>query len=699
MNITDAIKDSRSKRLHIAAIAVTTIATVLVSLYCLFSGTFIVFQNLFYVPIVLSCMYYTMRGFIYSVCLAALYMALILFFTLESGVIMQASIRVALFIVIAGIVTFLSIRRKQAEEALRESETTFRIHVENSFDVIFTLDKEGTFVFLSPAWERHFGYPTSEAIGKRFDPFVHPDDVAPCVEHLMRVLNTGQSETSPPFRVKHTDGGWRLFVANGTCYVDTKGERMFIGVGRDITAQRQVEDALRESEEKYRALYESMNELAALHEVVHDKGGSAADYRILDCNPAFSEVTGISREQAVGRLASDLYGADKAPYLNTFAHVADTGDPAHIEGYFAPMKKHFSISVSSPKKGYFVTITSDITSRKEAEQKLEQSSALLGEVERMAKVGGWEVDAKTLGLTWTEETGRIYELPPGYIPPLEDGINYFHPDDRTKLKEAVGRALENGEHYDMEIRLITAKGNQIWTRTICHPQRVDGKTVKLLGTFQDITERKFADDRIKSLLSEKELLLKEVHHRIKNNMNAISSLLTLQAETLKDPSAVAALKESGSRVRGMMVLYDKLYRSADFNTISVLKYLPSLVDEIVANFSNSKSVKIEKKIDDFILDAKRLQPLGIIINELLTNIMKYAFTGKDGDSITISATLAGNNVSLVIEDNGNGMPESIDFENSPGFGLMLVGILTEQLEGTIRIERENGTRIILEFEI
>jgi two-component sensor histidine kinase len=148
-----------------------------------------------------------------------------------------------------------------------------------------------------------------------------------------------------------------------------------------------------------------------------------------------------------------------------------------------------------------------------------------------------------------------------------------------------------------------------------------------------------------------------------------------------------------------MVLYDKLYRSTGFNTISVMKYLPSLVDEIVANFPNSTSVKIEKKIDDFILDAKRLQPLGIIINELLTNIMKYAFTGRIDGFITVSASLKGNGVCLIIQDNGNGMPESIDFENSPGFGLKVVRLLTKQIGGAIRIERENGTRIILEFEI
>jgi len=150
--------------------------------------------------------------------------------------------------------------RKRAEEELRESEETFRIHIENSFDVIFTLDSEGIFVFISPAWERHFGYPVSDVIGKTFAPFVHPDDVAPLVEYLKRVLITGQSEASPAYRVKHADGGWLWLVANGTPYVSTKGERQFIGVGRDITERKRAEEALAESDEKIRLLLNSTAE-------------------------------------------------------------------------------------------------------------------------------------------------------------------------------------------------------------------------------------------------------------------------------------------------------------------------------------------------------------------------------------------------------------------------------------------------------
>ena len=150
-------------------------------------------------------------------------------------------------LVVGAVVTFVNIaERKRTENALRESEETLRVNIENSFDVIFTLNKEGVFSFISSSWERHFGYPPSDVVGKAFAPFVHPDDIASLVEYLKRVLSTGKSETSPIYRVKHADGSWRLFVCNGTPYVDKKGDPQFSGVGRDITDAKNAEDALKQ---------------------------------------------------------------------------------------------------------------------------------------------------------------------------------------------------------------------------------------------------------------------------------------------------------------------------------------------------------------------------------------------------------------------------------------------------------------------
>ena len=139
---------------------------------------------------------------------------------------------------------------------LRESEEKFRVHVENSFDVIFTINSEGIFIFVSPAFERQFGYPVSDVTGRSFSQVVHPDDIAPCAEHLKRVLSTGKSETSPDFRVKHANGEWYWFLANGATYVGAKGEPLYIGVGRDIT--------MRKRDESYREL--TRNALQILNE-------------------------------------------------------------------------------------------------------------------------------------------------------------------------------------------------------------------------------------------------------------------------------------------------------------------------------------------------------------------------------------------------------------------------------------------------
>jgi PAS domain S-box-containing protein len=259
--------------------------------------------------------------------------------------------------------------------------------------------------------------------------------------------------------------------------------------------------------------------------------------------------------------------------------------------------------------------------------------------------------------------------------------------------------ISTGQSIRKEETNIKLGGSSSWVLTEKLPLRNrDGAIIGTFGISRDITSRKRDEERIKNLLKEEEAILKEVHHRIKNNMITINSLLNLQASTLSDANARKALEDAGNRVQSMMVLYEKLFQSTNFTTISVREYLPSLVEQIVANFPNSDSISVHETIDDFILDSKLLTHLGLIVNELLTNIMKYAFDGRDRGSIAISARLDRNRVSLIIEDDGNGMPEGINFKKSSGFGLMLVGMLTEQLGGTIGIERNEGTKIVLEFE-
>ena len=233
----------------------------------------------------------------------------------------------------------------------------------------------------------------------------------------------------------------------------------------------------------------------------------------------------------------------------------------------------------------------------------------------------------------------------------------------------------------------------------------DGKVSRfaILGT--DITERKQVEDRVKALLREKELVLKEVHHRIKNNMNTITSLLNLQADLQEDLSAQIALQEAASRVQSMMVLYDKLYRSQDFSSVSLQEYIPALLKKIIDLFPHNSSIRVEMYIGDIVLDPNILSPVGMILSELTTNAMKYAFPHLESDLapedgvITVYAAQKGEHVSITFEDNGIGLPNSFTIENSSGFGMQLVGVLVQQIRGSLTVQREKGTRFIIEFDV
>jgi len=199
--------------------------------------------------------------------------------------------------------------------------------------------------------------------------------------------------------------------------------------------------------------------------------------------------------------------------------------------------------------------------------------------------------------------------------------------------------------------------------------------------------------------TEKEILLKEVHHRIKNNMSTIIALLSLQSDTVSDPSAVRALDDAANRVMSMMLLYDKLYRSESYMEMSAADYIVPLSREIVNGLSRGKRVTMDCAVDDFIIQPQTLFTTGIIINELLTNILKYAFREKDDGRIDLTISKTDSRVILTVEDNGTGFPRGFDINNTPGFGLQLVRMMVKQLNGSMAIEEAAGGRVRIELEM
>ena len=204
---------------------------------------------------------------------------------------------------------------------------------------------------------------------------------------------------------------------------------------------------------------------------------------------------------------------------------------------------------------------------------------------------------------------------------------------------------------------------------------------------------------IRQHLKDKEILLREVHHRIKNNITTIWSLLKMQARSTVNPEALAVLREAISRVHSMSVLYDKLLNTKDYRDIPVEDYFEDLIASIVGLFPDDVAITLNKEIADFNLDTKKLYPLGLIVNELLTNCIKYGFRGRASGTIDLAITKREQEIVLTVRDDGNGLPEHFDRNKAAGLGLVLVQGLAEQLGGTFTISSDHGVKSVVTFDI
>ncbi|MFA0833338.1 MAG: sensor histidine kinase [Methanobacterium formicicum] len=217
---------------------------------------------------------------------------------------------------------------------------------------------------------------------------------------------------------------------------------------------------------------------------------------------------------------------------------------------------------------------------------------------------------------------------------------------------------------------------------------------------RDITERKEFENALKSSLNEKEVLIREIHHRVKNNMQIISSLLNLQKQYVNDEEAVDVLKESQNRVKSMAMIHEKLYKSRNFSEINFADYIRSLVSDLFYSYGvDSNRVKTIILLEEVMMGLETAIPCGLIVSELVTNTLKYAFPHQEKGEFKIELHSESDGFyDLIISDNGVGMPENINFDETDTLGLQLVNSLVNQLEGTVELSRDKGTKFNIKFK-
>lgn len=231
------------------------------------------------------------------------------------------------------------------------------------------------------------------------------------------------------------------------------------------------------------------------------------------------------------------------------------------------------------------------------------------------------------------------------------------------------------------------------------PLNVQGKSYGRLWIHFDITDRKRAEERIEASLREKEVLLKEIHHRVKNNLQVISSLMDLQADALKEPALRSVFADMRDRIRSMALVHEKLYQSESLARVEFAEYARSLLANLWrAHADSAATVRLKLDLQPLSLSVVTAVPCGLLLNELVTNALKHAFRGRSDDEITVEmARSPEGRVCLRVRDNGLGLPPGLDWRQSRSLGLRLVQMLVRQLEGALEVKIDAGTEFQVTF--
>ncbi len=610
------------------------------------------------------------------------------------------------------------------EAALRERTDRYELVLAGAQDAIWDWDVIHHRVHFSTQWKALRGYAEGEVSDREeeWSATIHPDD-APRVLAGLRAHFAGKTMVfTEEYRVRCKDGSWKWVVNRGISQrdADRRVVRM-AGSENDITERKQAEQELRDERDRFGRIAATLPGVICSFRLALD-GATSFPY----ASPAIEDLYGLTVEE-LSVSAAPLWAIlhpDDIEHLNAgIAASAQTMTPWRdefrvrhpsrgeiwVEGHSMPVREPDG---SILWHGYL----QNISERKQAERQLFATNERLQALMKSLPVGvSFSDDASCRHITGNPALLTQFEMLPHHnvSASAEEEtapgrrVRYFHRgqeigDTQLPLQRAVaeGRVIPS-----MELEIQLPSGRRWFSECFGAPLLdFQGGVIGGLAVNVDITERKRTEQMLRVLLEEKEVLLREVHHRVKNNLAVIIDLLELQRDGVTERSTVALLVELGHRVRAMALIHGMLYQSESLSRCDFSGYLRALVAHLRESFDPQGAISLDLTVPEIWMNLDTAMPCGLIVNELITNAYKYAFPERhprpeaNACRIAVTASWDSSTYTVIISDNGVGLPIGLDWTTTRSLGLRLVRMLGQhQLRGQVELDAASGTRFTLRF--
>jgi PAS domain S-box-containing protein len=600
---------------------------------------------------------------------------------------------------------------KKDQEALRASEERYRDLVDNAHDLIHSVDLEGRILFTNRAWKTTLGYSDEDLAGITMYDLLEPAK-RDAARHWLNEAAERMDQNI--WRAVFITKDGRKLLMEGTATARKENGRTVAvrSIFRDITAVQEAQDKLLKHAEKEKALFQASDHMfwtvdRRIALTSFNQGYKEMVERMHGTSP---EINTDEKKPRALFAPKDYHDFWETKYKLAFAGNTVRFETDRLDKFGKRVCNEIYLSPVRDGEGNVVEVFGighEVTAEREAEAKAREHAAKLNAIfDSSAEVMIWVLDRENNLVACNKQFTQMIER--GYGKRFQPGDNIrmgmmgMVPGQLDAELLAVRERAFKGEPQHHEAGILLPNGSTMWVDFFISPIITDGEIKEISCLAYDITDKKKYEETLLENLREKEVLLKEVHHRVKNNLQIISSIFNLQRDHVDDdPLAMTLLQESRNRIFSMSFIHESLYQNEDFSQVDLGQYIDGLCRNLLLSYSLSGKVHLQTELQHIMLDLDRAIPCGLILNELISNALKHAFpNGKEG-TITIGLKEEKGMIMISVKDDGAGFPSDFNQGKDGGLGMELVEMLTDQLDGRVdrtRSEGASGTAYLITFE-